>query len=220
MDGTVVTTSGEQVVTRIGFAERWLDRAKRQCAEGNLTRGALTLVLADAEVHHALQVAGAMGTRRAGRTVIPPLMLALVVASAGVLLLSRLWMAPVTVSADPAPPIVTLTSRVGTLLDLVQTVPQPASRIVLTAPAVKSATMPVRTVTRDVRHSSGASTVLPSLASPSTTAVVQLAPSPVPLQTVSVSPAATPAAREISTGDLIDLVLAAERTLRSDPAQP
>src|SRR2546422_200400 len=51
-------STGDQVVARIGFARRWLDRAKRQCTDGNLPRSVLTLVLTDAELHHALEAAG------------------------------------------------------------------------------------------------------------------------------------------------------------------
>ena len=38
-----VPANGEQVVARIGFAQRWLDRAKRQCTDGNLPRSVVEL---------------------------------------------------------------------------------------------------------------------------------------------------------------------------------
>ena len=41
------------MVRHIGFAERWLERAKREVAEGYLARSLLTLLLTEAEVHHA-----------------------------------------------------------------------------------------------------------------------------------------------------------------------
>jgi len=47
----------QQVIERIGFAEEWLDRAKRHCEGGDVPRGLLTLFLANAEMTHALRMA-------------------------------------------------------------------------------------------------------------------------------------------------------------------
>src|SRR5688572_28655366 len=41
------------MIRHIGFAERWLARARAECTRGHVVRGALTLLLAEAEVHHA-----------------------------------------------------------------------------------------------------------------------------------------------------------------------
>src|SRR5207249_4001221 len=82
-------------------AQVWRDRAKRQCTEGNLTRTALTLVLAGAEVHHAIEATGApagVGTRRS--TPFAFVLVSAVVASA--LLLASRW--PVTSGAASSPP--------------------------------------------------------------------------------------------------------------------
>src|SRR5438552_1156624 len=113
-------TGDTQVLTRIGFAQRWLDRAKRQCTEGNRTRTALTLVLAGAEVHHALEATGApagAGTRRS--TPFAFVLVSAVVASA--LLLASRW--PVTSGAASSPPprLVRLSSSSGVLLEAVGT---------------------------------------------------------------------------------------------------
>ncbi len=52
-------TAEYQILTRIGFAERWLQRAREECLGGNVARGLLTLVLADGEMRRLLQLSGA-----------------------------------------------------------------------------------------------------------------------------------------------------------------
>src|SRR2546427_13044079 len=94
--------TGDQVVARIGFAQRWLDRAKRQCTDGNLPRSVLTLVLADAEVHHALEAAG--GPARAQtRRMTPAAFLLLGAALVSALLLASRGPAVSGVVSSPAP---------------------------------------------------------------------------------------------------------------------
>src|SRR3989442_15243490 len=89
-----MTSSDEQMLSRIGFAERWLARARGQWPAGHHARGLLTLVLADAELRHAMETAG--GARRRTRahppTAATGFLLAAVVASP--LLLIGRW--PIT----------------------------------------------------------------------------------------------------------------------------
>src|SRR5260370_40641422 len=53
-----VTSNDEQMLSRIGFTERWLARARGQWTAGHHARSLLTLVLADAELRHAMDTAG------------------------------------------------------------------------------------------------------------------------------------------------------------------
>ncbi|MBI2201468.1 MAG: hypothetical protein HYU43_05950 [Armatimonadetes bacterium] len=119
-------THDQQVIKRIGFAERWLDRAKRQYQDGDVPRGLLTLVLASAEMTHAIRLAHpAISTRR--RWVVP---VAAAAAATAIVLLALagrpLWM-PAPASSAPAPIVVTLSNRVGTLLELVEAPPDPSA---------------------------------------------------------------------------------------------
>src|SRR3989449_4515150 len=108
--------TGEQVVARIGFAQRWLDRAKRQCTDGNLPRSVLTLVLADAEVHHALEAAGGPARAQTRRITPAAFMLVGAVLVSALLLVSR-GPAVSGVVSSPAPTLVRLSSSSGTLLE-------------------------------------------------------------------------------------------------------
>ncbi|MGH2398652.1 MAG: hypothetical protein ACRDFA_13005 [bacterium] len=214
--------SGEEVVARIGFAERWLERAKDQVVEGNLTRGILTLVLAGAEVHHALEEAGA----RPHRSRI--LRSALVPAAAAIALLIGLsvmvW--PAEDRSDDAalrdaPPIVSLSPRVGSLLELLSPV-SPAS------PTVAAPRTTLRAAVREVAAPS-APVLRPRAIQPA--AVHRKASAQTSVQLSTAQPAAPvmppaptiqavqPGVTQLSSGDLIDLVLAAERALR-DPTPP
>src|SRR5947199_10793451 len=100
-------TGDTQVLTRIGFAQRWLDRAKRQCTDGNLTRTALTLVLAGAEVHHAIEATGAP----AGEGTRSPTPFAFLLVRAGVdsaVLLAYRRPVPSMAASSSPPPLVRL----------------------------------------------------------------------------------------------------------------
>lgn len=223
----------QQVVTRIGFAEQWLNRAKRQCAEGNLARGWLTLVLADAEMRHALRAADP--AMRPPRPRAVPALLAGAVVVAAVVVVAARWPGDQTgLSVSPAPPIVRLAAPGGPLLELA--VPPSATADASVAKAVvppPAASRPrhagIRRAPQAAASGSGGSTVAisaspalpPSPAAAPATVVAQLTHSP---QSVTSQTAAPPVASrsplELSAGDLIDLVLAAERTLRGDANRP
>src|SRR3989442_14004356 len=133
-----VPANGEQVVARIGFAQRWLDRAKRQCTDGNLPRSVLTLVLADAEVHHALEAAGGPARAQTRRVTPAALMLLGAVLVSAFLLASR-WPAVSRGVPSPAPTLVRLSSSSGTLLEAWGQSAAP-SRSSLVAPAAGTVT--------------------------------------------------------------------------------
>ncbi len=205
---------GRQVMARIGFAERWLHRAKRHCGDGDVTRGLLTLVLAKAEMHYALETSG-MSMKAASRQRMTPALLAVVaLAVAVVVIMSWLEPAPPAHSAAATVHIVKLVTPVGIWLDLVQapslsTSPLPA--LVSGARAVGSRLV--------LRHEN---TLRPSpvQAAPGN-ALVDSDAAPVPATaTAVVGPAPSAPPVLLSAVDLIDLALAADRTLRRVPANP
>jgi len=197
---------GEQLLARIGFAERWLGRARAQCAEGNVARSVLTLVLADAEVHHALEAVGMPVRSRPRRAGSVALVLAAAALASGLLLAGRRPTDAGPAVATPAPPVVRLASSSGALLEAFLpsvAVPAPPSHR-SGSPAPSATAGPV-----------GALRVAPVLAPPleapraaGSSGVAGGTP------TVSSGPA------HISTPDLIDLMLTAERVMRQGPASP
>ncbi|HEX4841001.1 MAG TPA: hypothetical protein VFV60_02435 [bacterium] len=101
-----MTSSDEQMLSRIGFAERWLARARGQWTAGHHARSLLTLVLADAELRHAMDTAGARRRKTARHpTAATGFLLAAVVASA-LLLIGRWSITPRVVATMPPPPVV------------------------------------------------------------------------------------------------------------------
>lgn len=214
----VVHVSGEQVLARIGFAERWLHRAKQQCAEGNVTRGVLTLVLADAEMHHAMEVAGA--PRRAGgrRGSVARALAAFTVAAGVAVAVAMPWSAPadsITFN-NPAPPVVRLATP-GDLL-LAVSPAQPTAPVPASGPW--NATVPSLPVAAAMARSSAA--IAPGTIHATVERIVSQA-SPDSIRALP-DPAGTSSgvtarvtAPLLSMGDVIDLVLAAERALRSEP---
>lgn len=217
----LVETEGQQFLARIGFAERWLQRAKRQCQDGDVTRGALTLVLASAEMSHALKTVGSNAVV-SRRWWVAPLAAAMAVAAAAAVVVSRLPVAPAPVLSAHAPVVVTLPAHFGTWLELVGVpAPLPAASVVVHAPAIPqtvrgTAVRPTATQPR-VQAAPAATPPIPSQAVVTTTVALPtptpVAVSPVPATQLGAEPA-------LSEGDLIDLVIAAERTLRSAPPKP
>lgn len=214
-----VETHDQQVIKRIGFAERWLDRAKRQYQDGDVPRGLLTLVLASAEMTHAIRLAHpAISTRR--RWVVP---VAVAAAATAIVLLALagrpLWM-PAPASSAPAPIVVTLSNRVGTLLELVEAPPDPSA-----APVPQHASPQVTRrshagVKRSARDTERLAVFATIPVEPVSVRVVQKqVPSPAPAAGPVIPPAGTIVDYSLSDEELIDLVLAAERILRT-PLRP
>lgn len=190
-----MTSSDEQMLSRIGFAERWLARARGQWTAGHHARSLLTLVLADAELRHAMDTAGAR-RRTAARhpAVAAGLVLAAIVASA-LLLIGRWSITPGAVATTPPRPAVRPSFLSGAPMD---TVMRPA-------PSATSA-VPVHTVV------SGTA---------ARTASSQVAPPQAQSQALSASASGPAASLRLPSRlrpSLLDLVLTAERVLRQDPA--
>lgn len=211
--------TGEQVAARIGFAEQWLARARGQVSDGQLARGVLTLVLAQAEVHHAMEMAGAPVAPRRGRVL--PAVSVLALASLAVLAGVRFAAPQAPPAVEAGPPIVRLSVPVGELLNLI-VLPDPG-------PAASGAEQPAPKAVR----SSPARIPVRSIPAPQPAVAPAANSTPAPsVQTTPPSPAAAPAAAPaapaspsapaqssgfLSPRELIDLVLTAGNTLRADP---
>lgn len=190
----------ERVVRHIGFAERWLVRARQECTEGNLVRGLLTLLLAEAEVQHARDV-----TLPSQAAVLPrPSALAMIVGATGlaVVLLLALTGFPskgeLVTGGSGGPPVIRFEQSVGSTLALV-----PA--VISSSPETQPAWLPQARSAAPFEASPGGgervSRVAARRATPAKRGVPPLAKTP-------------GTSRLVSDADLIDLVLAAERSLR------
>ncbi len=209
---------------RIANAEDWLARARRQLEHGDRTRTALTLLLAEAEVHHAreLGLPSMLGRRRWSWVHGAIGSLAVAALIAGVWVSMPLPGVSVPPAGAPRPTVVALSEGTGSLLHLVQAPPA----IVEARPAgdagvgmrpshfvVRSAEPP-----RPVVVAAPGVTVAPLVVKPQAPAPVvvlpaapAVPPAPAPAPVVVQLP---PAPTVLSEADLIDLVLAAERSLR------
>ena len=191
-----MTSSDEHMLSRIGFTERWLARARGQWIAGHHARSLLTLVLADAELRHAMDTAGARRRRTAHLpTAAIGFLLAAVVASA-LLLIGRWSFTPHAVATTPPHPGVSplvLSSA-------------PGDAVIGPAPLATS-TVPVHTVVFGpaVRTASSQMAALPAAQSQAHSASAS-------------GPAASLRLPSQSRPSLLDLVLTAERVLRQDPA--
>jgi len=215
--------TGQKVAARIGFAEQWLQRAKGQVSGGQLARGVLTLVLADAEVRHAMEMAGApLHTSRRPRLA-APLLVAATFVTAVALALARPMAGPAPAVVEGGPPILRLGDPAGALVNFVAT---PPAAVPTAAPArVRDSVGPVIRPSKRGAINHIGPTVVPAVPAVSTTST-PVAPPPAP----SVIPAAAPpvlapgvsvglppsTGTVLTSGELIDLVLAAERALRGD----
>lgn len=188
----------DHLTHHIGFAERWLARAKGEVARGDLGRSLLTLLLAEAEVHHArLQEA----TPAAAVPRPHPLMTILGTTALAATLLAGLAAAlprsDVTSVLPPSPPVIRFKQPVGSTLALIPMVVAPAvpTQVISAPPRVPAVTGAARV---PVRRMPVRAAVLP--------------------RNVPASAPDQPAAPVVvvSDGDLIDLVLAAERSLRGE----
>ncbi len=189
----------EHLVRQIGFAQRWLARAKREVTDGQTARSVLTLLLAEAEVHHArersLPAREAAVPRPSARMTILG-----ATALVALLLAGRSLVSPKSemVTGFGSVPAIVQFKQPGSVLALVPAVLMPEQTVA--APASRAPEPPVRS---DRVWRNAARPVRPAL---------RLSP---------VSPAvaarAAPAAPVlVSDGDLIDLVIAAERSLRGE----
>lgn len=214
-----------QLSERITFAEDWLARARRQLEQGETARGNLTLLLAEAEVHRAREL-GMSGER--GRPALSPGRVAVGILTVAALA-AAMWANGLQPAATPQPAdsssavIVTLSEGRGSLLELVR------------APAVADAKTddrgrPARAKAAQAQVRTVVGRPLPSALEPVVVASPPpLKPEPVPSAAAAPpappSPPATadtpaPAVAQpsappvVSEANLIDLVLATERSLR------
>ncbi len=198
---------------QITYAEDWLARARRQVDQGEHARGVFTLLLAEAEVQHAREraMASAVSTpvsrpRRYGAALAAAV--ALVFAGAG---LGMLWRTPhgprVDAASDSA--IVVLNTQSGSMLHMVQAAPEPVGRTLVQSVVLRIPAPPAAAV-EEVRPPAQALAV-PARVIPAAAPVAALVPVP---------PMVAPAPPVlVSEADLIDMVLAAERSLRRTGGQ-
>jgi len=182
----------KNLVRQIGFAERWLVRAKQEVSAGNRARSVLNLLLAEAEVHHARET-----TAPAREMVLPrpaPLVTVLGIAFLAALLLAvPVLLAPPDFSTEVATTaaVIRFKQQVGSTLALIPVVAAPAPPAVQTSPVAPAAP---RAVPRPALRPAA-----PRLASARPVVIIAAPPPPL-----------------VSDTDLIDLVLAAERSLRGE----
>ncbi|MDR7483530.1 MAG: hypothetical protein QN203_13600 [Armatimonadota bacterium] len=208
-------------IDRIAYAADWLVRARQRVEDGDPARGLLALLLAQAEVRRATDagLAGLLPPRRVERDA-----LLLVASVAAVLAASAIVLATGLAQIASLPPevplpMVRLPQPAETMLQIVQTAP-PAPERTVRGIALRPAPVPAPAAPA---APPAAASRLP--AAPS----VSIAPVAVPAAPVASSApaAAAPAGAApgptiaapappsvLSEADLIDLVLAAERSLR------
>jgi hypothetical protein len=202
---------------RIAHAEGWLGRASQQIRDGQPERGALALLLAEAELHRARQVgfAGTAGARTGARQGSwgPLLAVAALATAALVTGLLAFSQPGVVVEAHGAVlPVLRLQAGDGEMLWAV-TVPEPP---------VQRTTVVERTVIRRVPAYHPVPAVRPSGVAVSAAGAAPTPPRTAPAAVPSPAPAAPAAAPAspaqarslLSDADVIELVLAAERSLR------
>lgn len=209
---------------RIRFAEGWLDRARRQIRDGQVVHGALTMMLAEAELHRArdvgLPLVGVARVSSASRPRASWLAAGVLAAAAAVLVAVSVtvsFQAPVTAD-DSAPPIVTLVGGTGEMFRII-TVPGPVVErtvvrpqiIRLTAPRPRPAVPPMSVSTPPALH-------VASAVRPSERPALQAPPAP-PAAPAVAAPAPAAPLLLLSDADVIELVLAAERSLRRSANQ-
>lgn len=207
------------LVDRIAHAEDWLGRARQQIRNGHPERGALTLLLAEAELHRAREVgfAGTPGSCAGPRqeTWRPLVAVAATVVAAlavGFLVFSRpgVW----AEAHNAVPPLLRLQDGAGEMLRAV-TVPEP----------LVERTVVERTVIRRVPVYESASASRPTRAALPDTEAVLAAPraapaaAPVHAPTAPAQPVPAQVQSLLSDADVIELVLAAERSLRRSANQ-
>jgi hypothetical protein len=220
-----VNSAEHQILTRISFAEGWLQRAREECLDGDVGRGLVTLVMADAEVRRLLQLA-APPAPRARASLRPAVVIAagLLIAALAALQLGALALRAPVESAGLAPGL-TLRPGTGALLELLE-VQQP-EKVAAPQIPVRSAAPPAAPVRVRVPVAQPAAV---SRAPSAPLVPVQVpAVQPLPLPVLAATPAAAatpatppapaasqaaPAESTVSLADLLDLVVVADRTLR------
>lgn len=218
-------TAEHQILTRIGFAERWLRRAREECLDGDVARGLLTLVLADAEVRRVLQLAVDPASRSRSR-LLPVLAMGagLVIAAVVALQLGVLALGAAPAESTALAPGLILRPGTGVLLEPIQVIDAQESVRIVAVPATTVPAQPLPAKRSSTRRSVVAAS--PAPAQQAATPVIPIAqPAPSPASVASpqtTTPALVPAVAApaaappvaLSGVDLLDLVIVADRTLR------
>ncbi len=194
---------------RISFAEGWLARARQQVEAGHRERGMLTLLLAAAEVRLAREAGGPVARPHPeGRALsgwIAAGMATLCAVTLIFLVVPR-TVGPTDVHSSQAPPIVVLSGGAGAMLDLV-TVPLPAVEKTVTRTIIVR--VPVKVTEGALRQAAPAPGAARPLAQH-----MPAGPAAPPPALVASTGSAAPQPALLSEADVIELVLAAERSLR------
>jgi hypothetical protein len=229
-EGQRVKTAEHQILTRIGFAERWLQRAREECLDGDVGRGLLTLVLADAEVRRLLQLAVPPAPRPRWRR------LPLVATAAGlvVAVVMALQLGVPALRAAPAEsaglaPGLLLRPGTGVLLIPLEAAGSGQTVEIVSVARSSTVASPVHVRRSMVRRAAGSvspgpaqEAVVPAAQKPQPAPPRLFASppppqTPIPAPTPAAVPAVTPApahSASLSVADLLDLVIVADRTLR------
>ncbi len=227
-EGQGVKTAEHQILTRIGFAERWLQRAREECLDGNVARGVLTLVLADAEVRRLLQLSGApLASPRSSRVIsLVAVGIAVVLGAALALQLGVLALGAAPTESAALPTALTLRAGTGALLEPLAAIAPPVAESRPTAVPTRPTSMIGRPARSPVtfRPAQVPQTVVraapvqvtPPVAAP---AAVSSPPPAVPAPGPTVVSAPVPSVT-LSGVDLLDLVIVADRTLRRSQPSP
>jgi hypothetical protein len=236
-----MTDQTSVLTERIAFAEEWLDRAKRHLADGDVTHGSLHVILAEAELQRARETSLALRPRASAASSASaasaaasraawPLVAACAVIAAGIVA-AVLWHRSMPTASFDAPavswPIVTLSEQTGDMLRIVS-MPAPALEPAVVERVVER-TVVRPMIVRVTAPPAGARVVAPAPPAALAAAAPRApAPAPLPAPQVASLPAPVPPAQPavtavaptapvLSDADVIDLVLAAERSLRQPP---
>ncbi|MDQ7850000.1 MAG: hypothetical protein QN152_02730 [Armatimonadota bacterium] len=197
----------EHLVRHIGFAERWLARARQEVTDGRLARGILTLLLAEAEVHHARERTFPAREEVLPRS--PAVMTVLGAAALLALLLGGRSLLATRVEVAPGlapPPAVVRFRQPGIMLALVPAVLTPEETAA--PPAVAA---PIPRVVPQARVASPLQ--VKRVGRPSMRPAARPAPTP---RTAAAATLTSAPPTLVSDAELIDLVIAAERSLRGE----
>jgi hypothetical protein len=209
---------GERETTlsdRITFAEDWLDQARRRIQDGQTVHGTLALMLAEAELHRAREADIAAGARPIGRpwaawTALGALSLAAVV----VIVSFAVHHPPVLVfdSEDTVRPIVRLAAGTGEMLRIV-TPPEPVVERTVVQSRIIHVRVPIAPIIRVEPVPRPVAAPRPAVPARPVAVPVTVVPQ-APVQPAAAPPVAAPAPSLLTDAEVIDMVLAAERSLR------
>jgi hypothetical protein len=216
---------GTTLTERISFAEDWLGRARLQIESGRADRGALALLFAEAELHRAreagLAVPEASSGPRTGRLTAWAAFGALGAAAA--VLAFTVAVARPLASVDahaPAQDVIRLSAATGDMLRIVTALEPAVERTVIQSRIVH---VPVAAPAVPVRRPAALSptgalqpATPPRVVAPAAPARVAPAPQ---VAAVPAPPAPPVTPVVLSDAEVIEMVLAAERSLRRTGSQ-